>query len=439
MTAPAAIGDHSPALMQWPSPAPLQRPLSLPAPLFVTARVEFHLKSDDQSKPSIWPASVSNTNSSVVDVTVDITEVINPGVSRRWMGCHSVSASLRPRSYVLQTHDCAICLATPTLCSAWLGFAHQCLWQDFGYAQTPRGFLANLVYNPSFVNLAACASPCVANSAETQVPDWLSSLRPGGSGGGAAAAKADVQPVQRFAADQAFNTRPTVQLSNTDGRRDISIISRGMAGAGFALQGGREYDFAAWFGVFFGGPTVAFVELFDRDANHLLTRQEFNLSAEAFGGRTWKQFNFPLTPSRSTGCTFIAAKSDPTVDCASWPRAGAFDSHTCQRCGGELRVGLASRGAVNLGYVSLMPGAWGRVRDQRGRALPMLRSAADMMERMGITAIRSGGSASQSMRWKDWRGAVYNRPSGSQIWGRSLLAEWYGHELHCSVLLRKSL
>ena len=96
----------------------------------------------------------------------------------------------------------------------------------------------------------------------------------------------------------------------------------------------------------------------------------------------------------------------------------------CQRCGGELFVGLAGAGAANFGYVSLMPGAWGRLHAADGSLLPVLQTGADLLTTLGVTVIRSGGSVSQSMRWKDWRGPVWYRASAGQVWGRSLLAGW---------------
>ena len=116
--------------------------------------------------------------------------------------------------------------------------------------------------------------------------------------------------------------------------------------------------------------------------------------------------------------------------------AGA-DSHVCLRCGGELRFGVAptkrpkDRVAINVGYVSLMPGAWGRLADKSGELLPVLKSGADLLRRMGVTTMRSGGSVSQSMRWKDWRGPQWNRPSVGQIWGKSFLAGWGAPDSLC--------
>ena len=149
-------------------------------------------------------------------------------------------------------------------------------------------------------------------------------------------------------------------------------------------------------------------------------------------GATWQMFNLTLTPSAAAECEAIAFGSDPAIDCGGG--AGAA-SHVCLRCAGELRFGLAPikdsnpcLGAheceINVGYVSLMPGPWGRLADKSGKPLPVLKSGADLLTAMGVTTMRSGGSVSQSMRWKDWRGPQLNRPSVGQIWGKSFLAGW---------------
>jgi hypothetical protein len=134
-------------------------------------------------------------------------------------------------------------------------------------------------------------------------------------------------------------------------------------------------------------------------------------------GSTWIYYNFTLTPSAATTCVDIAWGSDPTISCGN----NAGPSYTCQRCGGELFFGIAGSGGVNVGYASLMPGTWGRLISPDGRVLPVLSSGASLLSTMGVTLMRAGGSVSQSMRWKDWRGPSWNRPSGTQVWGRSLL------------------
>ena len=308
------------------------------------------------------------------------SNVTNPHVNRRWMGCHS----------------------------------------DYGFAQTPRGFYANLVYNPSFANYGECdtSQGCVASSKVMGTPsDWHSSSGQGGRQG------SDVWDA-KLATASSCSARPSVSIEG-DATRDAFVANRGMGNAGLYLEGGKPYEFEAY--VWQDATTVAFAELWDTRTNTSLARQEFDIvTTGPPWGATWKMFNVTLTPSTSTECEGIAFGSDPAIDCGGAPSA----SHVCLRCGGELRFGIAptkrplDRVAINVGYVSLMPGAWGRLKDKQGQLLPVLKSGADLLRQMGVTTMRSGGSVSQSMRWKDWRGPQWNRPSVGQVWGRSFLAGW---------------
>jgi hypothetical protein len=79
------------------------------------------------------------------------------------------------------------------------------------------------------------------------------------------------------------------------------------------------------------------------------------------------------------------------------------------RCGGAFRVGVLGPAAVSVGFVNLQPGPWGLLAAADGAYLPVLKSAADVLKAMGVTVIRSGGTVSQAMRWRDWRGPVWNR------------------------------
>ena len=195
-------------------------------------------------------------------------------------------------------------------------------------------------------------------------------------------------------------------------------------------------------------------ELRDFTTNTSLARSDFSVQTTGPAwGSTWFYYNFSLTPSAGTACAGIPFGSDPSIDCG----ADAGPAHVCVRCGGELVVGLSAPGSVNIGTVSLQPGAWGLLQGPGGDSLPVLASAAAVLRRMGVSLIRSGGSVSQvgegggedkggrgsascwkdqprlsppiflllqSMRWKDWRGAAWNRPSLTATWGESLTAGW---------------
>ena len=288
-------------------------------------------------------------------LTVDVATVTNPAVNRRIKACH----------------------------------------HDYGFAQAPRGFTANLIYGSSF-------------EAGTQaVPAWTPYSR---NCSDAAPALTD------FAA---FSGKPSMSVSLSDGGGENGLRNRGLGGAGFALQGGSPYTVELF--VWSGGTPIVFVELADYTTNETLARQEFTVqSTGPDWGSTWVRVNMTLTPSRGTSCAGISFGSDPAIDCGNT----RGDAQICVRCGGELRLGLASAGNVKLGFVSLMPGAWGLVAGKDGAPIPVLKSGGDLLTAMGITLMRNGGSVSQSMRWKDWRGPVWSRPSQQQIWGKSLLSGW---------------
>ena len=344
-------------------------------------------------------------------VTVDVGNVTNSAVSRRWMGCHS----------------------------------------DYGFAQAPQGFSANMLYASSF------------GPGTEGTPPWTARI---GAGGAAAHASVGV------ARSTSFAGKDSMSLYGGDGTAavDVALVSRGIGGSGLSLRAGKPYSFEAW--VWRASTTTMFAELRDFTTNASLARATFDVVGTGPPwGATWSKYNVTLTPTAGTTCEGIPFGSDSTIDCG-----GAVQDAVCVRCGGELLVGLAGDddagkgkaaaaaaaaagagagavaapslataavdastgrgsdsgggsdngggGNVAVGHVTLMPGAWGLLHDKAGSPLPVLQSAADVLTEMGITTFRSGGSVSQAMRWKDWRGPAWNRPSSRQVWGRSELAGW---------------
>jgi hypothetical protein len=267
---------------------------------------------------------------------------------------------------------------------------------DYGFEQTPRGFYAELVYGAAFGPGTMSVSPWAASAGRSIGLDT----------------------------GEAFSSKPSMRI-DVDRINGGGMYNRGIGGEGLSLVANKPYSFRAF--IWQQETTKMFAELRDFTTNETLARQEFDIKGTGPAwGATWGHYNFSLTPSRGTTCEGIAPGSDPTIDCLG-SKGGA---HPCVRCGGELVVGIVggepggSRSSIHMGYVSLMPGAWGLLSNKQGKPLPVLKSAADIMTSMGIKIMRSGGSVSQSMRWKDWRGPEWNRPSNQQVWGKSLLAGW---------------
>ena len=264
---------------------------------------------------------------------------------------------------------------------------------DYGFSQAPRGFTSNLIYGSSF------------EAGTEAVPSWTQYSRN----------SSDAAPVSTDFAS--FSSRPSMSFTLSADGGDNGLRNRGLGGAGLFLVGGNTYDVEVY--IWSGATPQAFIELADFTTNTSLARVDFPLvSTGPDWGSVWVRYNFTLTPSASTSCVSIPYGSDPTIDCGN--QKGP--AHICVRCGGELRLGLSSAGNAKFGFVSLSPGPWGLVRGKDGAPIPILKSAGDVLQQMGVSLIRYGGSVSQSMRWKDWRGPVWARASQQQIWGKSLLS-----------------
>jgi hypothetical protein len=78
-------------------------------------------------------------------------------------------------------------------------------------------------------------------------------------------------------------------------------------------------------------------------------------------------------------------------------------------------------GAVNIDYVYLQPGEWGRY-----GSLGVLKSGVDTLKAMGTTAIRLGGSFTDPSYyfWQNWIGKPWERPSLGAQWGHELISGW---------------
>ena len=294
---------------------------------------------------------------------INASNVTNAMVSRRFMGCHSDS-----------------------------GFAHQ-----------PQTLNANMLSSPAFD---------VRSSATVQ--EWTQHCSPG------ALFSIGLEDVTAFAANPSMH----IGISSAGW---AAVVNRGLGGAGLHLRAGHAYDVEVW--AYTYSNTTLFVQLRDRSHGNIsLAYAEAAVHAGKghWFGATWRRFNFTLTPSTSTACVAIRPGEDPSVACGSTSNAS---EHVCVRCGGELLIGLSSPSGtraqdVNLGFATLMPGAWGRVQARDGRLLPVLKETADALQHMGVRFLRSGGTFSQSMRWRSWRGAWPWRPSSQHRWGTSPFDGW---------------
>jgi alpha-N-arabinofuranosidase len=219
------------------------------------------------------------------------------------------------------------------------------------------------------------------------------------------------------------------------GTKGAGATSRGFAGEGLFLEGGKRYE--GYLVLKAEGAATVTVTLEPRGGGAPLATAEVQ-----FGGGNWSEVPFMLTPNRATECVGlhfyeaqqqgISCQANGTyVDMAGgWGRNSAApggmsdtSAHVCVACGGQFTIRNAGDTTVSVGYASLTAGAWGRYRNTTARA-----SSVEALEKMGVRMIRSGGSVAcdPTMAWTDWRGKAWQRRSASSQgnWVHGLVSGW---------------
>ena len=76
---------------------------------------------------------------------------------------------------------------------------------------------------------------------------------------------------------------------------------------------------------------------------------------------------------------------------------------------------------MNVDFAALHPGEWGRF-----AGLEVRRDGVELLQSMGVTAIRQGGSFSDPAMysWKNWRGRKEERASFGAFWEHSYESSW---------------
>lgn len=137
--------------------------------------------------------------------------------------------------------------------------------------------------------------------------------------------------------------------------------------------------------------------------------------------------NVTLAVSASAGCVGIANGSDPSISCTTTAGDGGSGPATnpgqvCVKCDGEFVIGLAAAGTAWIGFADLRPAAWGTF-GPRGLAKA---ATMDALAQMGISAIRQGGTVSQTLAWRDWHGAPWERAAMQHYWMDRLVPSTWG-------------
>jgi alpha-L-arabinofuranosidase len=128
-----------------------------------------------------------------------------------------------------------------------------------------------------------------------------------------------------------------------------------------------------------------------------------------------------LRGSAATSITFAAegadgsvfAEASATLEGAGWQRYDFTLTPSTNSAAGRFALKLKAPGTVDVGYVYLEPGAWGRYHD-----LPVRKDIADAIVAQHCTVLRYGGSAilAADYRWKNMLGPRPQRPPFKGTW-----------------------
>jgi alpha-L-arabinofuranosidase len=191
-----------------------------------------------------------------------------------------------------------------------------------------------------------------------------------------------------FALDKSspFKGAQSQQITFTGGAGSVGVDNMGLNRWGTNWQAGKSYDGYAYMRS--TGPVTVQV------AAESSVGTVYGSQSLTVNGTGWTKYPFSFTPN--------------TTDNA-----------------GRFTIKLTGPGTVNIGYVYLEPGAWGRF-----QGLPVRLDIASALQSQHNTVLRYGGSSADpgvfgpgawsNYRWKNMVGPRENRPDYTG-W-------WYGHE-----------
>eukprot|EP00048_Salpingoeca_helianthica_P022073 m.16259 g.16259 ORF g.16259 m.16259 type:complete len:806 (-) comp6848_c0_seq2:62-2479(-) len=262
---------------------------------------------------------------------------------------------------------------------------HMGCHSDSGYTHQPRGFYSQMVFGEVF-----------------EFGVWPNRVGTGGT--------------VELDAGLPFNGHPSLHIVQAL-PQSLGVANRGLGNEGLVFQKNRVYE--GYLYAISRTPTTLIVQLQDYINNQVLATTSIFVSSEA---ATWTRFDFELTTTGATTCEGIRASDYPEVDCRNSKSA----AHPCIRCGGQIVVLASGTSNVWINYVFVQPGDWGRF-----AGLPVLLDTVTWLQRMGVTAIRQGGTFTidEYYVWKHWRGPAQNRSSLGAQWGASLISGWGPFEM----------
>jgi len=220
--------------------------------------------------------------------------------------------------------------------------------------------------NPAFAGLSgwlSCKAPRDELKSESEIRTWQP-VRKGNAAGS-------------FALDSLapFVGRQSQVIRFDQGAGAVGIENRGLNRQGIGITGGKPYE-----GIIVAksaAPAELLVSLENEDGSIRYAETTIVINQTE-----WEKYNFKLTPLRT-------------------------DSHA------RFIISLHRPGSVELGYVFLQPGDWGRY-----EGLPVRRDVVEGLLREKITVLRYGGSMvnAKAYHWKNMIGPRYKRQPYHGTW-----------------------
>eukprot|EP01050_Picozoa_sp_SAG11_P016156 SAG11_NODE_2170_length_3724_cov_2.188690_5_plen_321_part_00 len=220
---------------------------------------------------------------------------------------------------------------------------------DTGYSHQPMGLHAQRIYGPSF------EAPAPVH-ATTDGTGWVDAS----SGGGVGGATLD--------ATTAFHGFSSEKLSFRGGGGRAAVANRGLGNEGLFFEAGKDYEGYFWTKASKPAKLTVAIEAWSPDGG--LPKVLASTIVPVATGKSWARSNFSLTPIAGTSCVGIEAGGAlATANNITCPVNGTYNSqgdvsdrsaHVCVRCGGQFTLSLETAGELNLDYVYMSPGEWGR-------------------------------------------------------------------------------
>jgi hypothetical protein len=288
---------------------------------------------------------------------------------------------------------------------------------DTGYSHQPMGLHAQRIYGPSF------EAPAPVH-ATTDGTGWVDASSGGGVGGATLDAKT------------AFHGFSSEKLSFRGGGGRAAVANRGLGNEGLFFEAGKDYEGYFWTKALQPAKLTVAIEAWSPRPGEP-PRVLASTTVAVAAGDGWAMHSFSLTPSAGTECIGIEAGGAlARANNITCPVNGTYNpqgdvsdrsAHVCVRCGGQFVLSLEGpAGEVNLDYVYMSPGEWGRF-----AGLPVLAEGVKWLQGMGTSLFRMGGSfcSGNNYFWKRWRGLPWTRPSAAAAWGHDFEGGWGPFEM----------